>query len=214
MRSEQIDLSIAARTRKGALRVHAPPASTRKRSRTAARPSRVLSRVRRSPFRYCSSCIHSVPSTSTSSTPRRSRRGRACRAMVGPTTSLHSVQIGKLASSEPAGKRAKAARSASPSVVTSRATDRSLYRSGRRLQAGDGSMTVWLTAQDIVLYPLRCLSETQYLGAREGGDDAHGAAAGAGTWGGGGGGDVPSGARRGRRAASHPALRARRCEPV
>src|SRR5262249_57767732 len=89
--------------------------------------------------------------------------------MVAPTTSLHSVQIGKLASSEPAGKRANAARSASPSVVTSRATDAFCDRSGRRLQAGDGSVTVRLTAQHIVLYPVPCLRETQYLGADEGG---------------------------------------------
>src|SRR5262249_56197795 len=63
------DTSIAAGTRKGACRVHAPPASTRNRSRTAARPRRALSRVRTSCFRDCSSGIHSPPSTSTPTPP-------------------------------------------------------------------------------------------------------------------------------------------------
>src|SRR4029077_9446436 len=161
------------------------PARTRKISRIAARPRRSFRRTRRSCFRYCSSCIPSAPAPSMTRTRRRSRRGRAWRAMAAPTTSAQSVQIGKLASSLPDGRRDSAARSASPSVVSSRGT-RFLWRRmgliARRRRSDDER----LTAQDIVLYPPPWPGETQYLGTGEGGDDAHRAAAGAGTERGGG----------------------------
>ena len=63
-------------------------------SRTTGLPSRAFNFVHTSRFMYCSSCIHSGPSTLTTSTPRRSCAGRAWAAIVAPTTLVHSAQIG------------------------------------------------------------------------------------------------------------------------